>query len=424
MKWPQPAIGVCCLETEQVDPRQQQGREFLYVDIASVDRTTKAIVDAKWIAWSSAPSRARKIIRTNDVLVSTVRPNLNAVALVSEEYDGQIASTGFCVLRAKPDMLMSRYLFYRTQHPAFVADLCAQMRGANYPAVSDGVVKESVIPLPVPAEQRRIVELLDQADALRKRRAEADALADRILPALFLKMFGDPATNPKGLPTKPIREVSRIVGGGTPSRGEAAFWTGGIPWVSPKDMKAVRLYDTIEHVSGVGIDNSTTTLVPEGTLLIVFRSGILAHSVPLAITMRPMALNQDMKALVVEREIHDPYYLLAWMFTARQQILGCVKTGATVQSIDANRFSSLGVYLPDPDSQRFAGKAFRDLLDMQDKRWSAGLEVDSLFSTMLSRAFAGNLTARWREAHMKELLQEMEQQARRLSSLKAKEVEA
>jgi type I restriction enzyme S subunit len=82
------------------------------------------------------------------------------------------------------------------------------MRGANYPAVSDGVVKRTNTPLPARKEQRRIVELLEQADGLRRQRAEADALTDRILPALFHKMFGDPATNPKGWPVVPVGDLA------------------------------------------------------------------------------------------------------------------------------------------------------------------------------------------------------------------------
>ena len=83
------------------------------------------------------------------------------------------------------------------------------MRGANYPAVTDAVVRKATIPLPPLSEQRRIVEILDQADALRKKRAEADAKADRILPALFIKMFGDPSTNPRGWDRIPLSQLLR-----------------------------------------------------------------------------------------------------------------------------------------------------------------------------------------------------------------------
>ncbi len=130
------------------------------------------------------------------MLVSTVRPNLNAVATVPAELDRAVASTGFCVLRAKTDLADPRYIFFRARSPAFVEALTAIAQGGSYPAVTDADIKSQRIPLPTPTEQRRVADFLDQADRLRQLRAEADAKAERIVPALFLSMFGDPATNP------------------------------------------------------------------------------------------------------------------------------------------------------------------------------------------------------------------------------------
>ncbi len=83
------------------DPRKKPDKSFMYVDIASIDRSLKVITSKSEILGADAPSRARKEIREGDILVSTVRPNLNTVAMVPTELDGQIASTGFCVLRPK-----------------------------------------------------------------------------------------------------------------------------------------------------------------------------------------------------------------------------------------------------------------------------------------------------------------------------------
>ena len=200
MRWGVAVIAEVCEPTEQRDPRQNPAGEFHYVDIAGIDRTLKAIVEHQTLMGIDAPSRARKIIRKDDVLVSTVRPNLNAVAMVPACLDSQIASTGFCVLRPNRDCVEPRYLFYWAITSTFVDALTSRVRGANYPAVSDRDVKEVTIPLPPLSEQRRIVDLLDQADSLRRLRGEADAKASHILSALFIRMFGDPATNPMKWP--------------------------------------------------------------------------------------------------------------------------------------------------------------------------------------------------------------------------------
>jgi type I restriction enzyme, S subunit len=114
MNYPVVEIGKHCIQTEQFDPRVFPDRPFQYIDISSIDKDSKLITSTTQILGKDAPSRARKQVHHNDVLVSSVRPNLNAVAMVPEELDGEIASTGFCVLRPDPDALVSRFLFYRT----------------------------------------------------------------------------------------------------------------------------------------------------------------------------------------------------------------------------------------------------------------------------------------------------------------------
>src|SRR5207244_9136718 len=101
---------VCEHKTGVREPRREAEKPVRYVDITSVDIKAKRIVEAKTVLGKDAPSRARQVIRSADVVVSTTRPNLNAVALVPPELDDQICSTGFCVLRAKPG-LDSDYLF-------------------------------------------------------------------------------------------------------------------------------------------------------------------------------------------------------------------------------------------------------------------------------------------------------------------------
>jgi type I restriction enzyme, S subunit len=155
-----------------------------------------------------APSRARQLVAKDDVLVSTVRPNLNAVAYLEEEFDGATASTGFCVLRAKSNKLDSRYLYYWVHITYFIDDMVRESTGASYPAVSDSIIKKNEIPLPPIEEQKRIAAILDKADRVRRKRQEAIRLTEELGRSIFLDMFGDPVTNPKGWE---IVEIDQIV---------------------------------------------------------------------------------------------------------------------------------------------------------------------------------------------------------------------
>jgi len=146
--------GIC----EQKVPDDDE--QFLYVDIGSIDRDLKRIASPQSIKGRDAPSRARKCISTGDVLVSLTRPNLNAVALVTPDFDGQVASTGFEVLR--PVLVDSRYLFYLVRTRDFIEKISGLTQGALYPAAKSADVREYQFPLAPLSEQIRIADMLDR----------------------------------------------------------------------------------------------------------------------------------------------------------------------------------------------------------------------------------------------------------------------
>lgn len=154
---------------------------FIYIDIGSIDRETKKIRSPQTLRGTDAPSRARNRVRTGDVLVSMTRPGLNAVALVSPEYDGQVASTGFDVLRAPA--LDPRWLFYVVRSPAFIERMAALVQGALYPAVRPRDVRSFVASVAPFAQQRRIADKLDgmfeQLDSCRARLGRIPGILQR-----------------------------------------------------------------------------------------------------------------------------------------------------------------------------------------------------------------------------------------------------
>lgn len=141
--------------------------DFVYVDISSIDRETKKIIEAKTLTLSQAPSRAKQHLRGGDVLVSMTRPNLNAVALVPELLDGAIGSTGFHVLRSR--WLRPEFLLRLVQSQRFVDEMSAMVQGALYPAVRPKDIAAFTFAFETPTQQTRIVakleELLSDLDA-------------------------------------------------------------------------------------------------------------------------------------------------------------------------------------------------------------------------------------------------------------------
>src|SRR5512134_982489 len=118
---------------ERVEQREPSTSVVQYIDIGSIDRDKKVISTTHAVSRHSAPTRARQWVKPGDVLVSLTRPNLNAVALVTPELDGAVASTGFDVLRCQG--ILPEWVFNRVRSQAFVSDVCEGVQGVVYPAI-------------------------------------------------------------------------------------------------------------------------------------------------------------------------------------------------------------------------------------------------------------------------------------------------
>lgn len=138
---------------------------FRYIDLSSVDKEKRIVVDTSIISSKNAPSRAQKIVFEDDIIFATTRPTQMRVCFITEEFSNQIASTGFCVLRAIKDIILPKWIFHQLTSNSFKKYLEENQAGIAYPAISDSKIKEFKIPIPVLAEQERIVKLLDQFDA-------------------------------------------------------------------------------------------------------------------------------------------------------------------------------------------------------------------------------------------------------------------
>jgi type I restriction enzyme S subunit len=162
--WPVKTLGDALVRTETVNPQERPNSEFEYVDVSSVSNESFEVTDTQRLKGKDAPSRARRMIRANDVLFATIRPTLRRIAVVPERLDGQVCSTGYFVMRPKPD-LDSRFLFYSLFTNTFMDQMEALQTGASYPAVNDSQVRAQLVPVPPLPEQRRIVGILDEAFA-------------------------------------------------------------------------------------------------------------------------------------------------------------------------------------------------------------------------------------------------------------------
>jgi len=163
-KWTTSTVGDCAdINAELLDEKTHPNARFQYIDISSVEGPG-LLTAPRQIVFQTAPSRARRVVRAGDILVSTVRPYLRAFAKVEFKIESLIASTGFAVLSARP-CVNREFLYQYILSDPFVKYLEERMTGSNYPAVNASDVSLCPIPLPLKAEQDKIADILSSTDA-------------------------------------------------------------------------------------------------------------------------------------------------------------------------------------------------------------------------------------------------------------------
>ena len=158
-------LGEVCAKTDNIKWKTTTGT-YQYIDLSSVDIQTHSILSTTPIDKSSAPSRAQQIVRENDVIFATTRPTQMRVCIVPSKYDGEICSTGFCVLRPNKEIVLPQYLFFALAVDDFRAYLSNNLTQGNYPSISNNTLKEYLLPIPSIEEQQHIVDILDRFDTL------------------------------------------------------------------------------------------------------------------------------------------------------------------------------------------------------------------------------------------------------------------
>lgn len=267
--------------------------------------------------------------RNGDVLLAKVTPCFeNGKKTLAS---GLINGVGFAtsevhVLRADEKRLDARFLYYILSSEDFRADGMRSMTGAGgLKRVSDAAIlnyRPAIQDLPT---QKRIVAFLDREtaridDLIAKKERFVDVQSKRLQSKLQIMVLGGASVRrglegdwlqdlPQEWRLMPLKHLVSVIGGATPSKDREEFWSGDIPWVSPKDMKIDIIHDVPDHVSEEAVRGSALQMIPEEAVLIVVRGMILARTVPVCRLGVPATINQDMKALLPYTRIIRGDYL-------------------------------------------------------------------------------------------------------------------
>ena len=257
--WEYKKLGDFCRKGKNIKwDDQTNDTSFRYIDLTSVDRNDLCIHNPQIITKDNAPSRAKQIIQAGDIIFATTRPTLRRVSLIDEQYDGDICSTGFCVLRPNKEV-KSKIIFYALLNDSFYKYIEPLQTGANYPAVTDSIVKNYIIPVPPLSEQQRIVDYLDSAFAkIDAMKANAEKALNEAK-ALFQASLKEMLEPKEGWEEKTLKELGQTQTGTTPSKSDKDNYGDYIPFIRPSEIDydgSGRIeYNSALKLSKKGADN-------------------------------------------------------------------------------------------------------------------------------------------------------------------------
>lgn len=360
-----------------------------------------------------------KLFPPYSVLIAMYGATIGKVAIL-----GVPATTNqACACAVCNQSLLYMYLFYYciSQKNVFIE----KGKGGAQPNISQIILKQHPIPLPPLSEQQRIVERIEELfaklDEAKERLQEvADSFAVRKAAILHKAFTGEltkqwrreNGVSDESWEEKKLGEVGSWLGGGTPSTSREEYWeNGNILWITSKDMKSAVIEDTLMKVNEIGVKNSSANYIEKPALLVVMRSGILRRTFPVAMVKKPFTVNQDLKAIIPDK---DDLEFLYWMLLSNEQRIldTCMKNGTTVESINSNALKDLTFKCPTIPEQHEIVRLIDDLLERersaQQATEQALASIDLMKKSILARAFRGELgTNKASEASALELLRQV-----------------
>jgi len=388
--WEWKKIEDISVKVEAINPENFPEKEYFYLDIDSIDNTRQSITNPKKILGKDAPSRARQIVKTGDILFSTVRTYLKNIAFVDKQYNDQIASTGFCIIRPGKNV-DNKFIFHFVQTQEFLKNLELFQRGANYPAVRDIDILSQYIPLPPLPVQCQIVAVLEQAEALKRWRQEADALMGALLQSVFYEMFGDPVRNDGGWEITNFGKCCKSIryGVGMPPQ----YRDGGIPFVRATNIKNGTIVDN--NLKFVSIEDSKEIekcRIHHGDLIVV-RSGVNTGDAAFV----PHKFEGALAGFDLIVEFNNPAQTLFFNFLINSQYgksqINLYKRRAAQEHLNSEQLSSLRVPNPPLALQQQFARVVTEVERIRERQAESRREIEGLCEGLMQGAFAGELVA-------------------------------
>ncbi|RJR29962.1 MAG: restriction endonuclease subunit S [Desulfobacteraceae bacterium] len=350
-------------------------------------------------------------VKPGDVLI-TMMGTIGEVAIVPKGISRSIMDSHLLRIRPNHRICKPEYLAWLIKGSAVTKQaIQGNAHGAIMKGLNSKIVRSLPTPLPPLSEQNRIVEILDQADALRKRRAEADAKATHILPTLFYKIFGDPITNPKRWPIASLGELGNLDRGRSRHRPRNApeLLGGPYPFIQTGDVANCKGYIRIYSSTYSEMGLAQSKMWPAGTLCITIAANIAAT----AILGLDACFPDSVVGFTPNSRINSAYVRI--LLSLLKPLIERAAPQLAQKNINLKILRDLPIPVPRKNLlDRFESQHDK-VLSLEEKQLASSYNLEKLWISILHRAFTGDLTANWREMRMNELLKEMKAQTNGLN---------
>lgn len=303
-----------------------------------------------------------------------------------------LGADGTKVLKPRTDLFDAKFFYFA------LLSLDIPNRGYNRHFT---ILKERMVPRPEKDEQRKIASVLGLLQKALKQQKRLIDLTTELKKSLLHKLFtqglrGEPQKQtdigpvPQSWEVVTLQNVCSFLSGGTPSKQKPEFWSGSIPWVSPKDMKKPRLSNVVDHISEAALKDGSS-LAPAESVLVVIRGMILAKDVPVALAEVPMAFNQDMKTIIPGPRL-VPSFLLYALVAFKQRLFQKVGRSAHgTMTLMSSEIAQFTIPLPDKCTQREVALAIETIERKHEQHQRKHTALATLFRTLLHQLMTAKL---------------------------------
>lgn len=325
-----------------------------------------------------------KLCQRGDIIIC-VRATIGDLNWADKEY---CLGRGVAGLRANPEQLDSQYLWFFIL--SYENELYRNSTGSTFPQINRKTIESVEIPLPPLAIQKQIATVLEKADQLCKNCQQMEQELNSLAQSIFIDMFGDPVSNPKGWAKKAISDVANIITGNTPSRAKTEYYGSDIEWIKSGNINTPSDYLTTanEYLSEKG--KSVGRVVNSGSILMTCIAGSPECIGNIAIANREVAFNQQINALVPKENKLNTEFLYI-LLKVGKKIIQSASTNSMKGMISKSKLEAIQLPFPSYTQQCEFSEIYCRLQQAVQDQNQQVVESEVMFSALMQKAFKGEL---------------------------------